>query len=78
MGKVSEANARLKQMEVSLDAAELGKQNADAVAALATENAKALKSEVKRIELMVRTTFGDCELSYSVSHNMLIVTTSTK
>lgn len=53
MGKVSEANARLKQMEVSLDAAELGKQNADAVAALATENAKALKSEVKRIELML-------------------------
>lgn len=54
MGKVGEANARQKQIEVSLDAAELGKQNADAVAALATENARALKSEVKRIELMVR------------------------
>ncbi|KAG5525718.1 hypothetical protein RHGRI_032123 [Rhododendron griersonianum] len=53
MGKVGEANARLKQIEVSLDAAELGKQNADAVAALATENAGALKSEVKRIELML-------------------------
>ncbi|KAG5525720.1 hypothetical protein RHGRI_032123 [Rhododendron griersonianum] len=67
MGKVGEANARLKQIEVSLDAAELGKQNADAVAALATENAGALKSEVKRIELMVRITFGACELSYSES-----------
>ncbi|KAI8532019.1 hypothetical protein RHMOL_Rhmol11G0180400 [Rhododendron molle] len=53
MGKVGEANARLKQIEVSLDAAELGKQNADAVAALATENAGGLKSEVKRIELML-------------------------
>lgn len=65
MGKVGEANARLKQIEVSLDDSELGKQNADAVAALATENAGALKSEVKRIELMVRITFGACELSYS-------------
>ena len=54
MVMVGEANARLKQIEVSLDAAELGKQNAEAEAALATENAEVLKSEVKRIEVMVR------------------------
>ncbi|XP_057494404.1 mitotic spindle checkpoint protein MAD1 isoform X2 [Actinidia eriantha] len=53
MVKVGEANARLKQIEVSLDAAELGKQNAEAEAALATENAEVLKSEVKRIEVML-------------------------
>lgn len=53
MGKVGEANAHLKQMEVALDVAELGKQNAEAEAALARENAEASKSELKRIELML-------------------------
>ncbi|GLT90697.1 hypothetical protein SLE2022_086180 [Rubroshorea leprosula] len=51
--KMGEANARLKQMEVSLDLAQLGKQNAEAEAALAKEKAEVLKSEIKRIELML-------------------------
>jgi len=53
MMKVGEANALLKQMEVALDTAQLGKQNAETEAALAKEMAKALKLEVKEIELMV-------------------------
>ncbi|XAR56252.1 hypothetical protein NMG60_11036658 [Bertholletia excelsa] len=53
MGKVGEVNARLKQMEVALDAAELGKQSAEAEAALARENIALSKSEAKRIELLL-------------------------
>jgi len=51
--KEGEITARLKQMEVALDAAEIGKQNAEAEAALAKDKAEVLKSEIKRIELMV-------------------------
>ncbi|XWS16637.1 hypothetical protein CRYUN_Cryun34aG0108000 [Craigia yunnanensis] len=51
--KIGEANARLKQIEVGLDAAQLAKQNAEADAVLAKEKAEVLKSEVKRIELML-------------------------
>lgn len=51
MMKVGEANARLKQIEVTLDAAELSKQNAETEAALAKEKSEVSKSEVKRIEL---------------------------
>ncbi|GMY31293.1 mitotic spindle checkpoint protein MAD1 isoform X2, partial [Fagus crenata] len=50
--KVGDANARLKQLEVALDAALSGKQNAEIEAALAKEKAEVSKSEVKRIELM--------------------------
>jgi mitotic spindle assembly checkpoint protein MAD1 len=53
MMKVGEANALLKQMEVALDTAQLGKQNAETEAALTKEMAEALKLEVKEIELMV-------------------------
>ncbi|OAY40060.2 hypothetical protein MANES_10G106700v8 [Manihot esculenta] len=53
MMKVGEANARLKQIEVALDAAQLGKQNAEAEAALAKEKAESLKLEVNRIQLML-------------------------
>lgn len=49
--KIGEANARLKQIEVGLDAAELAKQNAEADAVLAKEKAEVLKSDLKRIEL---------------------------
>ncbi|KAA8545413.1 hypothetical protein F0562_020197 [Nyssa sinensis] len=49
MMKLGEANARLKQVEVALDSAELGKQNAETEAALAKENAEVSKSEVKRV-----------------------------
>lgn len=51
--KIGETNARLKQIEVGLDAAQLAKQNAEAEAALDKEKAEILKSEVKRIELML-------------------------
>jgi len=40
-------------MEVALEAAEMGKQNAEAEAALAKEKSEALISEIKRIELVV-------------------------
>ncbi|KAL6982255.1 hypothetical protein U1Q18_050024, partial [Sarracenia purpurea var. burkii] len=69
MWKLGEANTRVKQMEVSLHAAELGKQNAEAEAALAADNAAALKSEAKQIELMVMITSVRCELCLiSVGH----------
>lgn len=56
MWKVGEAEARLKQLEVSLDAAELDKQNALNEAKMAKEMAEFSKSEVKRIESMVSMT----------------------
>ncbi|WCJ18702.1 mitotic checkpoint family protein [Euphorbia peplus] len=55
MMKAGEANARLKQMEVSLDAYQLGKQNAETEVALLKEKAEGLKLEVNRIELMLST-----------------------
>ncbi|XP_045817627.1 mitotic spindle checkpoint protein MAD1-like isoform X1 [Trifolium pratense] len=51
--KEGEGTARLKQLEVALDAAETGKQNAETEAVLAKEKAEVLKSEIKRIELML-------------------------
>lgn len=51
--KIGKANACLKQMEVALDTAQLGKQNAETEAALAKEKAEALKLEIKQTELMV-------------------------
>ncbi|KAL9388194.1 hypothetical protein Peur_021318 [Populus x canadensis] len=53
MMKAGEANAHFKQMEVALETAQLGKQNAETEAALAKEKAEALKLEVKQIELML-------------------------
>lgn len=53
MMKLGEANAQLKQMEVALDAAQLGKQSAETEAALVKEKEEVSKSEVKRIESMV-------------------------
>nr|CAN80545.1 hypothetical protein VITISV_010896 [Vitis vinifera] len=46
MMKLGEANARLKQMEVSLDAAEHAKQNVETEAALAKESSEVSKSEL--------------------------------
>ncbi|KAF4356869.1 hypothetical protein F8388_018549 [Cannabis sativa] len=51
--KVGEANARLKQLEVALDSAQIDKQNAEAEAALAKEKAEFSKSELKQIEKML-------------------------
>ncbi|KAH9684505.1 mitotic spindle checkpoint protein MAD1 [Citrus sinensis] len=53
MMKLGEANAQLKQMEVALDAAQLGKQSAETEAALVKEKEEVSKSEVKRIESML-------------------------
>jgi mitotic spindle assembly checkpoint protein MAD1 len=49
-------------MEVALETAQLGKQNAETEAALAKEKAEALKLEVKQIELMVSISLGTCIL----------------
>jgi mitotic spindle assembly checkpoint protein MAD1 len=43
----------LKQLEVALDAALIGKQNAETEAELMREKVEVTKSEVNRIELMV-------------------------
>ncbi|OIT29589.1 mitotic spindle checkpoint protein mad1 [Nicotiana attenuata] len=51
MTKVGEVQARLKQMEVALDTAELEKRKAESEAAVAKESADSSKSEIKRIEL---------------------------
>lgn len=53
MMKLGEANAQLKQMEVALDAAQLGKQSAETEAALVKEKEEISKSEVKRVESML-------------------------
>ncbi|VVB15495.1 unnamed protein product [Arabis nemorensis] len=51
--KIGEASTRSKQLEVALDATQLGRQNAETEAALAKEKSEALKSDVKRIEVML-------------------------
>ncbi|KAK2987005.1 hypothetical protein RJ640_024903 [Escallonia rubra] len=53
MLKVGEANSRLKQIEITLDAAEIGKRNAESEAASANEKAELSKLETRRIELML-------------------------
>nr|DAD38862.1 TPA_asm: hypothetical protein HUJ06_013184 [Nelumbo nucifera] len=53
MMKVGEFNARWKQMEVVLEAADLGKQNAESEAILAKQKADELVSEIKRLELVL-------------------------
>lgn len=55
--KIGEASTRFKQLEVTLDATQLSRQNAENEAALAKEKSEALKSDVKRIEVMVRLNF---------------------
>lgn len=58
--KIGEASTRFNQLEAALDATQLGKQNAETEAALAKEKFEALKSDVKRIEAMVRLNFVTC------------------
>ncbi|KAI3836550.1 hypothetical protein MKX03_033038 [Papaver bracteatum] len=53
MTKVGEVSASLKQMEVALEVAELGKQQTESEAALAKEKADQAVSEVKRLESML-------------------------
>lgn len=58
--KIGEASTRLKQLEVALEATQLGRQNAEIEAALAKEKSDALKTDVKRIEVMVRLKIVAC------------------
>lgn len=51
--KVGEMSANLKQLEVALEVAELGKQSAETEATLAKEKAEKLMLEVKQLESMV-------------------------
>ncbi|KAI3984576.1 hypothetical protein MKX01_040453 [Papaver californicum] len=53
MTKVGEVSACLKQMEVALEVAELGKQQTESEAALAKQKADQAISEVKTLELML-------------------------
>ncbi|KAG7533624.1 Spindle assembly checkpoint component Mad1 [Arabidopsis thaliana x Arabidopsis arenosa] len=51
--KIGEASTRIKQLEETLEATQLGRQNAVTEAALAKEKSEALKTDVKRIEVML-------------------------
>ena len=51
---MGEVNARLKQLEVALDAAQTDKQKAESEATLAKEKIEALKLETQQNELLVR------------------------
>ncbi|KAK6915841.1 Spindle assembly checkpoint component Mad1 [Dillenia turbinata] len=59
MVKVGEATARMKQVEVALEASELGKQNAETEAALAKEKEEVLKAEIMRIEMILSSVTED-------------------
>ncbi|KAA0054160.1 mitotic spindle checkpoint protein MAD1 [Cucumis melo var. makuwa] len=51
--KMGEVNARLKQLEVALDAAQIDKQKAESEATLVKEKIEALKLEVQQNELLL-------------------------
>ncbi|KFK26618.1 hypothetical protein AALP_AA8G272100 [Arabis alpina] len=51
--KIGEVSTRCKQLEVALDATQRGRQNAETEAALAKEKSEAIKSDVRRIEVML-------------------------
>ncbi|KAK1266334.1 hypothetical protein QJS04_geneDACA009091 [Acorus gramineus] len=53
MMKVGELSARLKELEVGLEASELAKQHAETESALAKKNAEELNVEVNRLEMML-------------------------
>lgn len=53
MMKMGEVTARLKQVEVALDAAENGRQNAETESALTKEKLELSKLELKRTELLL-------------------------
>ncbi|XP_055816416.1 mitotic spindle checkpoint protein MAD1 [Solanum dulcamara] len=61
MTKVGEIQARLKQMEVALDSAELEKREAENEAVLAKEKAESSKSEIKRIELKLASVIEEAD-----------------
>lgn len=53
MKKLGETAERLKKLEVELEAAEVGKQNAEADTIMAKEMLETSKTEVKHIKMMV-------------------------
>ncbi|XP_062207646.1 mitotic spindle checkpoint protein MAD1-like isoform X3 [Phragmites australis] len=53
LNKVGEVTSRLKELEVALEFADLGKQCAEGEATLAKERAESATREVKRLELML-------------------------
>lgn len=56
MMRAGETQAKMKEVQVSLDTAMLDKQNAETEAAMLKEKAESYKAEIKRLELMVSTT----------------------
>ena len=64
MMKAGELSARVKELEVSLEMAELSKQNAEKDCALAKEKAESSALEVKHLELMVINTRSSCVISF--------------
>lgn len=76
---MGEVNARLKQLEVALDAAEIDKQKAESEATLVKEKIEALQLEVKQNGLLVSfcsVTFqpSTCYINRSISryHELLV------
>ncbi|KAK1310937.1 hypothetical protein QJS10_CPA08g01224 [Acorus calamus] len=59
MMKVGELTARLKELEVGLEAAELAKQHAETEPALSKQKAEELNVEVKRLEMMLSSVTGE-------------------
>lgn len=60
--KIGEASTRIKHLEETLEATQLGRQNAVTEAALAKEKSEALKTDVKRTEVMVRLKIVVCAI----------------
>ncbi|PKA65043.1 hypothetical protein AXF42_Ash019055 [Apostasia shenzhenica] len=61
MLKVGEANARLKEMEVSLESANIVKEQAEKECNLANKKAELLESQVNQLELMLSSASEECE-----------------
>ena len=53
LNKLGEVTSRLKELEVTLEFAEISKQRAEGEATLAKERAESASREVKRLELLV-------------------------
>lgn len=53
MAKLGEANARLKQLEVALEGAQLDRKNVESETALAKEKEESFKLDIKELNLKV-------------------------
>ncbi|KAI0510672.1 hypothetical protein KFK09_011281 [Dendrobium nobile] len=61
MLKVGETNARLKELQVTLEMANLNKEHADKECKLEKEKAECASLEVKKLELMLSSVSEECE-----------------